>query len=56
MHRGAEKGTDSACKHRRRLGNAVTSLHRQAIGPVSLDDLPIGAYRALTEAEVDSLR
>ena len=38
------------------VGNAVTSLHRQAIGPISLDDLPIGAYRPLTEAEVESLR
>ncbi len=39
------------------VGNAVTVLHRQAIGPVSLDDdLPIGAYRALSETEVASLR
>ncbi|HHJ80676.1 MAG TPA: pseudouridine synthase, partial [Candidatus Tenderia electrophaga] len=39
------------------VGNAVTALHRQAIGPISLDDdLPVGAYRALTEAEVASLR
>ncbi len=39
------------------VGNAVTALHRQAIGPISLDDdLAIGAYRALSEAEVASLR
>jgi len=39
------------------LGNAVVSLHRQAIGPVSLDDaLALGDYRSLSEAEVESLR
>jgi len=39
------------------VGNAVIALHRQAIGPVCLDDdLPIGACRRLSQAEVESLR
>lgn len=39
------------------IGNAVTKLHRRAIGPIILDDdLPVGAYRALSEAEVEALR
>lgn len=38
------------------VGNRVTALHRERIGPVTLDRaLPPGAWRALTEAEVRSL-
>lgn len=37
------------------VGNQVTQLHRVKIGAVSLDnDLPVGEYRYLTEAEVAS--
>ncbi len=39
------------------MGNAVTALHREAIGPLSLDDnLATGDYRALSQDEVDSFR
>jgi 16S rRNA pseudouridine516 synthase len=35
------------------IGNAVVALHREAIGAVALDaDLPAGAYRPLTPAEI----
>lgn len=38
------------------VGHKVVTLKRIAIGPVRLGDLPIGAYRELTRAEVDTLR
>ncbi len=39
------------------LGNRVVSLHREAVGPLVLDDdLAPGAWRELTSAEVESLR
>ncbi len=39
------------------VGNAVTALHRESIGPLNLDDdLDMGDYRALSQDEVDSLR
>lgn len=38
------------------VGNRVKSLHRESIGEIVLDsDLKPGAYRALTEAEVNSI-
>ena len=38
------------------IGNAVTALHREAIGGVPLDDeLPPGACRPLTETEIDTI-
>ncbi|NEP15685.1 MAG: hypothetical protein F6J97_02145 [Leptolyngbya sp. SIO4C1] len=37
------------------LGYPVVSLHRRAIGPVRLKDLPFGAYRHLTPQELASL-
>lgn len=39
------------------VGNAVTALHREAIGPLNLDhNLAPGDYRTLNSNEVDSLR
>ncbi len=38
------------------VGNRVESIHRSAIGPLELGDLPEGEWRFLTEAEVDALR
>ena len=38
-----------------RAGQAVRTLHRSAIGPLSLGDLPAGAARALTADEVSTL-
>ena len=38
------------------VGNRVTALHRERIGPVALDPaLPPGGWRDLTDAEVASL-
>lgn len=38
------------------LGHDVRTLVRVAIGPLRVGDLPSGAYRALSTAEVDSLQ
>lgn len=39
------------------LGNRVLALHRERIGDIVLDDaLTLGQYRALTEAEINSVR
>lgn len=40
----------------RALGSRVIELVRTAIGPVELGDLPLGEWRRLTPAEVESLR
>ncbi len=38
------------------VGNRVTSLHRESMGPITLDTaLAPGQYRALTNAEIDSI-
>jgi hypothetical protein len=39
-----------------RIGNGVLKLHRVAIGPLRDPELPPGAYRELTEPEIESLR
>lgn len=38
-----------------RLGHKVVVLRRLAIGPLRLGDLPEGAYRPLTSAQIDAL-
>jgi 16S rRNA pseudouridine516 synthase len=38
------------------VGNHVESLHRAAIGPLTLGDLPSGGWRALAPAELRSFR
>lgn len=38
------------------LGHPVIALHRVAIGPIALEDLPPGRYRKLTAAELDFLQ
>lgn len=38
------------------LGHPVIALHRVAIGPIGLGDLPAGDCRSLTSAELDFLR
>ncbi|MBI1923999.1 rRNA pseudouridine synthase [Candidatus Poribacteria bacterium] len=38
------------------VGHEVISLKRIQIGPLSLGNLPVGAYRLLTPVEVDALR
>jgi pseudouridine synthase len=37
------------------VGSKVLKLVRTAIGPIRLGDLPIGQWRALTEAEIEAL-
>ncbi|MDX2184087.1 MAG: pseudouridine synthase [Gemmatimonadaceae bacterium] len=37
-------------------GNHVVALHREAIGPVTLGELPLGQWRLLTDAELSALR
>ena len=39
-----------------RVGHKVVRLVRVAIGPLRLEDLPVGAHRKLTFAEIDKLR
>ncbi|HBP68264.1 MAG TPA: 16S rRNA pseudouridine(516) synthase, partial [Alcanivorax sp.] len=35
------------------VGNRVVALHREAVGHIELDpDLPAGAWRPLTDAEI----
>jgi 16S rRNA pseudouridine516 synthase len=36
------------------VGNRVESIHRTAVGPLELGDLPTGEWRFLTETEVTS--
>jgi 23S rRNA pseudouridine2605 synthase len=38
-----------------RVGHKVLTLKRVAVGPIKLGDLPLGAWRKLLPAEVDSL-
>ncbi len=39
------------------IGNKVTGLHREAIGEIELDqELELGQWRYLTEAEINSIR
>jgi 16S rRNA pseudouridine516 synthase len=38
------------------VGNRVESIHRTAVGPLELDDLPQGEWRFLTAEEVSALR
>jgi 16S rRNA U516 pseudouridylate synthase RsuA-like enzyme len=38
------------------VGHPVRSLRRVAFGPLALGDLPEGAHRRLSEAEVRKLR
>jgi 16S rRNA pseudouridine516 synthase len=42
------------------VGHHVVALHREAVGPITLDDLPPGAWRVLSAADrsrlADALR
>jgi len=38
------------------VGHPVIALHRESLGPVTLGDLPRGAWRELSSEEVDALR
>ncbi len=51
--------TEGRYHHVRRLfaalGNHVTALHRERVGPLTLDGLPLGTWRTLTAHEVARL-
>lgn len=38
------------------VGNHVTALHRSAVGPLSLGQLPLGEWRVLGDHEIQALR
>jgi 16S rRNA pseudouridine516 synthase len=38
------------------VGNHVVTLHRSALGPLSLGDLPNGAWRELYATELSALQ
>jgi len=37
------------------LGNRVDRIHRESIGPIRVDHIRAGAWRLLTDAELDLL-
>ena len=38
------------------IGCEVITLHRRAFGPLTLQDLPLGTHRPLTDSEIDALK
>jgi 23S rRNA pseudouridine2605 synthase len=53
IHEGRNRIIRRACLA---VGLAFISLHRTRVGPVTLGDLPAGAYRALTPEELKTLQ
>jgi 23S rRNA pseudouridine2605 synthase len=53
IHEGRKRQVKRMCEA---VGHPVTALQRVAFGPLRLDDLPEGAARRLTLAEVQRLR
>jgi 23S rRNA pseudouridine2605 synthase len=53
IHEGRNRIIRRACLA---VGLALISLHRTRVGPVTLGDLPAGAYRALTPEELKTLQ
>ena len=53
IHQGRNRIIRRACLA---VGLVLISLHRTRVGPVTLGDLPGGAYRALTPSELEALR
>ena len=53
IHEGRNRIIRRAC---RAVGLVLISLHRTRVGPVTLGDLPGGAYRALTPLELEALQ
>jgi 23S rRNA pseudouridine2605 synthase len=52
IHEGRKRQVRRMCEA---VGHAVRTLERVAIGPLALGQLPRGAYRQLSAAEVDQL-
>jgi 23S rRNA pseudouridine2605 synthase len=53
IHEGRKRQVRRMCEA---VGHPVVSLERVAFGPLRLGDLPLGRYRRLGAAEVESLR
>jgi 23S rRNA pseudouridine2605 synthase len=53
IHEGRKRQVKRMCAA---VGHPVVALQRVAFGPLRLGDLPVGAARALTPAEVERLR
>ena len=53
IHEGRNRIIRRACMA---VGLVLISLHRTNVGPVALEDLPEGHYRALTPSELEALR
>ena len=53
IHEGRKRQVRRMCEA---VGHPVRSLRRVAFGPLALGDLPEGAHRRLTDAEVQRLR
>src|SRR4029450_10604495 len=53
IHEGRKRQVRRMCEA---VGHPVRSLQRGAFGPLALGDLPEGAHRRLSEAEVRKLR
>lgn len=53
IHEGRKRQVRRMCSA---VGHRVEQLHRVSFGPLDLGDLPKGAWRTLTPAEIDSLK
>jgi 23S rRNA pseudouridine2605 synthase len=53
IHEGRNRQVRRMCEA---VGHPVLALERTAFGPLRLDDLPAGAHRRLSDAEVSRLR
>lgn len=53
IHEGRNRQVRRMCEH---LGHSVLKLKRMSVGPISLGQLPLGAWRYLTPREVELLK
>ncbi len=53
IHAGRNRQVRRMCAA---VGNPVIALHRRSFGPLTLDSLPKGSWRFLTESEVSALQ
>jgi 23S rRNA pseudouridine2605 synthase len=52
IHEGRKRQVRRMCEA---VGHPVSRLERLAFGPLTLGDLPVGAYRLLSDEEIDAL-
>lgn len=53
LHEGRKRQVKRMCET---VGHPVVRLHRERFGPLTLRNLPVGAWRYLTNSEVTALR